>query len=75
MKIFPNKRQEQQKTTEELFKLKKRHKLVKKEQRKEELAKLHEVHTQDKTYYYTLSACVGMIIILSCLALFGGYSK
>lgn len=75
MKTFPNKRQEKQKTIQELFKVKNRRKLVKKEQRKEELEKLKEIQTQDNTYYYTLTACVGMIILLSCLAIFGGYTR
>lgn len=73
MKIFPNKRQEKQKTIQELFKVKNVKKLAKQESRQEELLKFKEV--QDKTYYYTLTACVLMIIILSCLALFGGYTK
>ncbi|HAG52623.1 MAG TPA: hypothetical protein DCL21_02435 [Alphaproteobacteria bacterium] len=75
MKIFPNKRKNSQKTKEELFKVKGLSKLLKKEQRAEELEKIQEVQEQDKTYNYTLGACVAMILILSCLALFGGYSK
>jgi len=74
MKIFPNKRKNSQKTKEELFKIKGLDKLLKEEKRAEELDKIQEVKEQDRTYYYTLGACVAMILILSCLALFGGYN-
>jgi len=74
MKAFPNKRKNSPKTKEELFKIKGLNKLLKKEQRKEELEKIKKVQEQDRTYYYTLGACVAMILVLSCLALFGGYN-
>ncbi|PPR08862.1 MAG: hypothetical protein CFH44_00631 [Proteobacteria bacterium] len=73
MKAFPNKRKNSTRSKDELFKTKNLNGLLKKEQRASERVKIKEVKSQDKTYYYTLGACVFMILLLSCLALFGGY--
>lgn len=73
MKAFKNRRQEKQLTKEELFKVKDKSKLLAKEKRSEEVLKILHVKEQDKTYYYTLGSCVFVIVLMTCLALFGGY--
>tara|TARA_Y100001960_G_scaffold39163_1_gene37743 strand:- start:4391 stop:4615 length:225 start_codon:yes stop_codon:yes gene_type:complete len=73
MKVFPNKRKESQRSAQDLFKSKDLKKIMKKEKRKEELDKIRKVQEQDKTYYYTLTSCIFVILVLTCLALFGGY--
>lgn len=73
MKSFPNKRKNETFSKQELFQVKNINKLLEEEQRADEIEKIKEVKEQDKTYYYTLGACVLMIMLLSASALFGGY--
>jgi hypothetical protein len=75
MNIFPDKRKNRNNEVENLLKSRKVNNLHKTEKRKDVLEKINNIKENDRTYYYTLFSCIAIILLLSFLALFGGYTK